>query len=450
MGVNKIVVNKQTVLDLTGDSVTPQTLAVGATAHDATGEQIEGALNVYTIDGALSSTSTNPVQNKVVTTEINSLKESKADQSNVYSKTESDSKYQAKGNYLTSFTETDPTVPAWAKKSTKPSYTASEVGADASGTAESKVSQHNASTTSHSDIRSELSEYQSLTLGVHSDGKIYIFKNGSPIGSGVEAGSDGDVVGYIDSSNNIVLSGTLPDSSYTVKYEMNNGTLISIGSLKLVATITNNLTYCTNGNSAKQLDIGSSYSATLTASSGYTMKSITVTMGGTNITSSAVSGNKITISKVTGDVVITAVAEQVKTETNFAQYNATNTSDWEIWINNARVGSDGKYRSDTVSAEYGTPAVSNWIEVQKGDYVEFTGMYPWNKNTGAYNSSKGVILVGTLSGMTSSFTNINNTGLGQGNFVINDSNVKYIRLGGYLNSAYGDISIKIKRNGEWL
>lgn len=31
--------------------------------------------------------------------------------------------------YLTSFTETDPTVPAWAKAESKPSYTASEVGA---------------------------------------------------------------------------------------------------------------------------------------------------------------------------------------------------------------------------------------------------------------------------------------------------------------------------------
>ena len=31
--------------------------------------------------------------------------------------------------YLTSFTETDPTVPAWAKASTKPAYTAQEVGA---------------------------------------------------------------------------------------------------------------------------------------------------------------------------------------------------------------------------------------------------------------------------------------------------------------------------------
>lgn len=31
--------------------------------------------------------------------------------------------------YLTSFTETDPTVPAWAKAASKPTYTASEVGA---------------------------------------------------------------------------------------------------------------------------------------------------------------------------------------------------------------------------------------------------------------------------------------------------------------------------------
>ena len=35
--------------------------------------------------------------------------------------------------YLTSYTETDPTVPSWAKKASKPTYTASEVGALAAG-----------------------------------------------------------------------------------------------------------------------------------------------------------------------------------------------------------------------------------------------------------------------------------------------------------------------------
>ena len=44
--------------------------------------------------------------------------------------------------FLTSFTESDPTVPAWAKASSKPTYTASEVGAlPASTTIPSKTSQ---------------------------------------------------------------------------------------------------------------------------------------------------------------------------------------------------------------------------------------------------------------------------------------------------------------------
>ena len=57
--------------------------------------------------------------------------------------------------YMTThpFTETDPTVPGWAKQPEKPSYTALEVGADAAGTAESKVSEHNTSEASHNDIR---------------------------------------------------------------------------------------------------------------------------------------------------------------------------------------------------------------------------------------------------------------------------------------------------------
>ena len=62
---------------------------------------------------------------------------------------------QAVAEYLSKnpITETDPTVPDWAKEETKPSYTAAEVGADPSGTAASKVSAHNTETTAHSDLR---------------------------------------------------------------------------------------------------------------------------------------------------------------------------------------------------------------------------------------------------------------------------------------------------------
>ena len=91
----------------------------------------------------------------------------------------------AKG-YLTSFTETDPTVPAWAKAANKPTYTASEVGALPANTViptvptnvsaftndagyltehqslaglatetyvNTSVSNHNANTSAHNDIR---------------------------------------------------------------------------------------------------------------------------------------------------------------------------------------------------------------------------------------------------------------------------------------------------------
>lgn len=49
--------------------------------------------------------------------------------------------------------ETDPTVSDWAKQPEKPSYTAEEVGADASGTAVAKVSEHNTASNAHNDIR---------------------------------------------------------------------------------------------------------------------------------------------------------------------------------------------------------------------------------------------------------------------------------------------------------
>ena len=44
MAVNKVEVNGETMLDLTQDTVTPENLLSGATAHNAAGEQISGAV----------------------------------------------------------------------------------------------------------------------------------------------------------------------------------------------------------------------------------------------------------------------------------------------------------------------------------------------------------------------------------------------------------------------
>lgn len=56
---------------------------------------------------------------------------------------------QPKGDYLTG--ESDPTVPTWAKQEEKPSYTASEVGADESGTAEAKAKEALSSAKAYTD-----------------------------------------------------------------------------------------------------------------------------------------------------------------------------------------------------------------------------------------------------------------------------------------------------------
>lgn len=73
------------------------------------------------------------------------------------------------------------------------------------------------------------------------------------------------------------------------------------------ATITNNLTGVTNSKTATLWQYYMPYTATLTAESG-SIQSVTITMGGTDVTSSVYTAatGKIDIKRVTGDLVITA------------------------------------------------------------------------------------------------------------------------------------------------
>lgn len=80
----------------------------------ATKTELEAKADVSSLDGLATKT------------ELSSALEGKADKADTYTKSEIDGK-----NYLTS--ETDPTVPSWAKTETKPTYTADEVGAIPTG-----------------------------------------------------------------------------------------------------------------------------------------------------------------------------------------------------------------------------------------------------------------------------------------------------------------------------
>lgn len=330
-------------------------------------------------------------------------------------------------------------VPAWAKQPTKPSYnksevglgnvddvkqysasnpppypvasvngktgavalSASDVGADASGTASSSVSAHNTSNAAHSDIRAIISRLSSekvgktsISLGIASDGLIYIFVDGTPVGAGIPQGQSGDVFGYVDENNTIVLNGNLADGTYSVKYEMENGNIVNIGNMVLDSnvyySVTSTLTNCTINNSTKTVVEGGSYAAVITAKDGHELKSVTVTMGGSPV---SVSGGSISIASVTGDIVITAVAEEVQTSgyTNLADPTSID------WAEGYRLSISGGGTSALAGH-----TTTNFIPCKSGDMLRVKGLWmydPTNNTKGdsgcckvvIYNSSKSKI-----------------------------------------------------------
>lgn len=117
--------------------------------------------------------------------------------------------------------------------------------------------------------------------------------------------------------NNILklMLGTKELSSITI----NSGTVTPTPK---TYTITNNLSHASNSNGATSVKEGTSYSATITADSNYRIKNVIVLMGGVDITNSAYSGGRISISAVTGNISITVTTEYVSSEVT--RYTITN------------------------------------------------------------------------------------------------------------------------------
>ena len=255
-----------------------------------------------------------------------------------------------------------------------------------------------------------LDEYASLTLGKHTDGLIYIFKNGSPIGNGIEMTGEvveGDVWGYVDENNVVTLySNNLTEgNTYTFKFNMEDGTTIDIGTAELdnnvYYSVTNNLTNCTNSNSTLSIAEGESYSATITANDGYTLSSVVVTMGGTDVSSAAVSDGTISIAEVTGDIVITAVAEETTVEI-INQIPLSINSDGTLFNNGQGWETGYRLSSSTgaVSANSGTE-VTGFIPVAYGDVLysrDITADKTNSKHTFACYDSSFTRIAGGLTG----------------------------------------------------
>ena len=118
----------------------------------------------------------------------------------------------------------------------------------------------------------------------------------------VSVAQDGTVMALQDGRATVTAScGGKTDSCSVTAVQMN------------YYSVTNNLTNVTNSNSASSVLEGESYSATLSVSSDYNLTDVQITMGGTNITSSAYNGetHEIYISSVSGNITITASATKI-------------------------------------------------------------------------------------------------------------------------------------------
>lgn len=141
---------------------------------------------------------------------------------------------------------------------------------------------------------------------------------------------------YDDSSTETVasadytLSGTLNvgTSVITATYEGKTAAFnVTVTQAPSTYSVTNTLTNCTSNNGASAVVQNASYSATITADTGYSLTGATVsiTMGGTDVTSTVYNAGAISIASVTGDLAISVSAVAITLSSISAVYTQSGT-----------------------------------------------------------------------------------------------------------------------------
>lgn len=142
-------------------------------------------------------------------------------------------------------------------------------------------------------------------------------------------------------------------------------------------TITNNLTNCTSDNAAVSVVDGSTYTANLTASDGYTLDgaSVSIVVNGVDVTDIAYSGGVVTIQSVTGNVVIAVEAVSIESE-SIVYLDYVTLSDGAYFDTGIVASMENKYLIGIMTPEisetqyiWGTKARNN-TNLDKSDYYD--------------------------------------------------------------------------------
>ena len=119
--------------------------------------------------------------------------------------------------------------------------------------------------------------------------------------------------GLPDTAKKLLIA-ILKNAVYTVNQKTNIEALENALSAQNTPTdawsIVQNLSYVTSTNTAFNVKKGESYTTTIVPNKNYTINSVTVVMGGVDITNTAYNNGVITINSVTGNVTITAIAKK--------------------------------------------------------------------------------------------------------------------------------------------
>ena len=260
--------------------------------------------------------------------------------------------------------------------------------------------------------------------------------------------ASGGVVAYLD-GNKLVLSGNLPDATYTAYYEV-NGELIEIGDLTLGSITPDPVTY-----TIKWVN----YDGTVLETDEKVPEGVTPEYNGETPTKPADTQYTYTFSgwadekgnvgvvAATANAIYTAVYDKTAkpVEPDPDPIKPKNFATPSAWVKKGRIRSNGEVATDAIKTTYAT----DFVDCKNGDVIYISNAQT-NHNLlhGAYSSSEGVLGTAAYNGSNDYFVFSDTTDT-SATVTIKSSSVAYMRF------TLGEITdtkkavINIKRNGEW-
>lgn len=227
--------------------------------------------------------------------------------------------------------------------------------------------------------------------------------------------------------------GDVPMTQGEINQYLNSKTTVAF-------TVKSTLTNCTFSNTATSVNYNESYTSTVTLEDTYEIKSLTITMGGIDITDTAWSNNTITIEKVTGNIYINGLVTNGYTITqNLPNASSTNTP---VTVQ------EGESFTTTITPNEGYNLTGVTVTMGGSDVTETT----YSNGVVTINSvTAEVVITATTSqitfgvtfvpgGVSSVWTNVNDSGkIGYGDTLITTINL-------YSNYIIRESLIEVKEN----